>query len=450
MNPRTPFAPPELLEPAQRIIQRLRQAGYDAYIAGGAVRDWLLNRPQGDIDIATSAPPPAVRRLFPHTVAVGESFGVLIVRLKGRSYEVATFRTESGYADGRHPSCVQFAQAQADVTRRDFTINGMFYDPLTEQLHDWVGGVADLSARQIRTIGDPEARFGEDRLRMLRAVRFAAQLEFRIEEQTLAALTTAAAKIVSVSMERIRSELERLLRAPGAAEGLRLMILSGLGQALAGKLAGESSGPRRPAPGMRSFDQGCTLLIPWLENRATARQGFPAAEWWLLLAGLLGLDADQEPAPELPRQLQALSQGLRFSRQETRQLTEMALALVALPTLKGRLADQLRLLRHPGQALLAELLPVLRPVAASRLLGWFRELRQQHGWNLHPAPLLDGHQLRELGIPDGPELGHWILTLESEQLEGRILSEDQARSWLQAQLAIERESTALAKRRSNR
>ena len=163
---------------ARAIAGRLRAAGYTAYLAGGCVRDHLLSREPKDFDVATDAPANIVQQLFPKTVPVGVQFGVVIVVLEGESVEVATFRSDAPYIDGRHPSSVRFSTPAEDARRRDFTINGMFIDPTTDAVIDYVGGQADLRAGIIRAIGDPAARFGEDRLRLLRAVRFAAQLGF--------------------------------------------------------------------------------------------------------------------------------------------------------------------------------------------------------------------------------------------------------------------------------
>src|SRR6266511_630263 len=213
---------------AIRIVRRLQKAGFEAYFVGGCVRDQLLGTEPQDFDIATSARPEEVESLFTRTIPVGRKFGVLLLLEGGGQFQVATFRAEADYHDGRHPRHVTVASAMADARRRDFTVNGLFLDPIQGQLFDWVGGHADLRARVIRTIGDPVERFAEDHLRLLRAVRFAAQLGFTIEPGTFAALRANAAKIKGVSAERIREELLKLLRPPHAARGLDLLRRSGL------------------------------------------------------------------------------------------------------------------------------------------------------------------------------------------------------------------------------
>ena len=201
----------------------LAKAGFQACWVGGCVRDARLGQAPTDYDIATDATPDEIEHLFRKTIPVGKQFGVIMVLEAGHEYQVATFRAEGDYADGRRPGSVRFTDAREDTLRRDFTINGLFYDPLADELHDWVGGQADLEARRIRTIGDPAERFGEDRLRLLRAVRFAVQLGFEIEPATFAVVQQHAAAIREVSAERIRDELLKLFRLPHAAHGLDLL-----------------------------------------------------------------------------------------------------------------------------------------------------------------------------------------------------------------------------------
>src|ERR1019366_10190337 len=225
-----PSAPPagSAAKTALGIVRRLQGAGFAAFWVGGCVRDFSLGREPGDYDIATSALPEQIEKLFKRTVAVGRKFGVIVVVENGRPFQVATFRAEADYRDGRHPEQITFGDAEADAQRRDFTVNGLFYDPVAEKLHDWVGGEKDLRAKIIRTIGSPGERFAEDHLRLLRAVRFAAQLGFEIEPQTFAAVRTLAPKIELISAERIRDELIKLFSPPHAARGLVLLRDSGL------------------------------------------------------------------------------------------------------------------------------------------------------------------------------------------------------------------------------
>lgn len=216
------------LEAAKKIIHKLRDHGHVALLAGGCVRDRLLGGTPQDHDVATDAPPQRVCEIFRRTKKVGVQFGVILVRLGGCDVEVATFRTDGDYLDGRRPERVQFTNAEADARRRDFTINGMFYDPFEDRVVDYVGGQQDLAARLVRCIGEPRDRFAEDHLRMLRAVRFAARLGFDIEAGTFAAIRELAPRIHAISAERIRMELEMILADPARARGWRLMAESGL------------------------------------------------------------------------------------------------------------------------------------------------------------------------------------------------------------------------------
>ena len=216
-------------EQAVEIVRRLQQAGHVAYFAGGSVRDQLLGKEAKDYDIATSAPPDEVQKLFPRvTDLTGKSFGVVRVLVDDNSYEVATFRQDGPYEDGRRPTSVRFVTAEEDAQRRDFTINGIFYDPLADQIIDYVGGEADLRAKIIRAIGDPAARFNEDHLRLLRAIRFATRFHFKIEAATWAAICAAAPSIRTVSAERIRDELNLIWTTYKPEVGLDLLDRSGL------------------------------------------------------------------------------------------------------------------------------------------------------------------------------------------------------------------------------
>jgi poly(A) polymerase len=217
-----------LRDTAAQIVRFLQTAGFAAFWVGGCVRDFLIGREPGDYDIATSALPEQIEKLFHRTIAVGRKFGVIIVVEGGHQFQVATFRAEADYRDGRHPEHVTFGDARADASRRDFTVNGLFYDPVQKQLHDWVGGEADLRAKIIRTIGAPTERFAEDHLRLLRAVRFAAQLDFEIERDTFTAVKSLAPKIKSISAERVREELIKLfLPLPGSVGVISLSSTTG-------------------------------------------------------------------------------------------------------------------------------------------------------------------------------------------------------------------------------
>ena len=205
------------------VVRVLREAGFDAYFAGGCVRDMLMGVESADYDVATSATPDQVGKLFRHVLRVGAAFGVAVVIVKRKKVEVTTFRSDVSYTDGRRPDAVRFSTPQEDASRRDFTINGMFFDPLADRVIDYVGGQDDLRARVVRTIGLPDERFGEDYLRMLRAVRFATRFDFALDAATADAIRRHAAKITSISGERILDELTKMLLHPRAADALAML-----------------------------------------------------------------------------------------------------------------------------------------------------------------------------------------------------------------------------------
>jgi len=230
---------------ADEIIKRLHQNGHEAYLAGGCVRDRLLGRTPKDYDVATAALPGQILEYFPNSVAVGAKFGVILVLGDDAKVEVATFRCDHDYLDGRRPESVSFTRsAKQDVERRDFTINGMLFDPAQARYLDFVGGRADLEAGLLRAIGKPRERFAEDRLRMLRAIRFAARLGFTIEEETLRAIQDQAAKIEEISAERIRGELNRILTEGGARRGFELLDETGLLEVLLPEVAAMKGVPQ--------------------------------------------------------------------------------------------------------------------------------------------------------------------------------------------------------------
>jgi poly(A) polymerase len=271
---------------AQEIVAKLQQAGFAAFWVGGCVRDFLLGREPQDFDIATDAKPEQVEQLFRKTIPVGKKFGVIIVVEGGQQFQVATFSAEADYPDGRRPEKVEFANAEAVAVRRDFTVNGLFYDPLTQKIHDWVGGEKDLRAKIIRTIGKPEERFGEDHLRLLRAVRFAVQLGFEIEPATFAAIQALAPKIKIISAERVRDELVKLF-APPSSETLALTPALSPGER--GNVK-DASADRMPSDSAQRGSEN----LPLLGERAGVRADHlklysPAARGLLLLrdSGLL-------------------------------------------------------------------------------------------------------------------------------------------------------------------
>ena len=213
---------------AVEIVKRLRKHGFSAYFVGGCVRDLLMKREAKDFDIATDALAEQTEEIFKNTRPIGKQFGVILVIHNKIPFEVATFRVDEGYSDGRRPDKVVFGTAQMDALRRDFTINGLLYDPIKDEIIDYIDGAADIKKKVIKAIGDPSRRFEEDKLRMLRAVRFASTLGFTIEKETLKAISKKASQVSVVSSERIRDELVKMMTGPYAYEGLKILDETGL------------------------------------------------------------------------------------------------------------------------------------------------------------------------------------------------------------------------------
>ncbi len=355
------------------IIQRLQEHGFQALLAGGCVRDMLLGRPAKDYDVATDAQPADVMRLFHRTLKVGAQFGVVIVLIHNEQVEVATFRSEAGYEDGRHPTEVRFTSAAEDAGRRDFTINGMFYDPRKEQVLDYVEGQADLARRVIRTIGDPEERFGEDYLRMLRAVRFSTRLGFAIEPGTYAAVHRNATKIARISGERIAAELEGILVHPNRGRGAAMLIETGLAGAMFPGFGGE---PAR---------QAVAVL-----GRLRRNVSFPLA----LAAFFAGC-----PAPFTLEKCEIL----KLSNKQTRHLEFLLSHRGSLLDTAMALAQLKKFLAEPYFWDLYELERAIQKAGGarqglSRLSKLRRRIRDLGDIDVKPKPLLNGHDLMRLAL----------------------------------------------------
>ena len=426
---------------ARDIVQRLQRAGFGAFWVGGCVRDFLLGREPQDYDIATSARPAEMEKLFPHTIPVGRQFGVLVVVEQGEQFQLATFRAEADYRDGRRPETVVFADAEADALRRDFTVNGLFYDPLAETLHDWVGGRADLDARLIRTIGRPEERFGEDHLRLLRAVRFAAQLGFEIEAGTFAALRRLAAKITVVSAERIRDELIKLFTPPHAARGLVLLRDSGLLEHVLPELAATVTCAQSPDyhPEGTVFEHirlmleqlpaPCPEALPWAVLLHDIAK--PATATTDPVTGGIHFYGHEKVGAEMAR---LMLQRLRFPGKQIDEIAACVLHHMQFKDVKQmRQATRRRMI-------LRETFPLELALHRLDCLGSHGSLEHYEFMQAQAAdlekqptlrpPLLTGHDLIALGVPPGEELGRLLHELRDHQLQGDITTPDQAREWV--------------------
>jgi poly(A) polymerase len=430
---------------AAKIVQRLQTAGFAAFWVGGCVRDFLLGREPQDFDIATNARPEQVEKLFKKTIPVGKKFGVLIVLEDGRQFQVATFRAESDYRDGRRPGKVEFANAEADARRRDFTVNGFFYDPLTEKIHDWVGGEKDLRAKIIRTIGAPEERFGEDHLRLLRAVRFAAQLSFEIEPRTFSAVQKLAPKIKLLSAERVRDELLKLFRPPHAARGLVLLRDSGLLERVLPELAATISCGQTPDfhPEGSVFNHICLMLE---KMPAGAAESLP---WAVLLHDIAKpVTAERDEATNQihfyghekvgAEMAEKILRRLRFPKRQTEEILACVRHHMQFKDVKQmRKATLRRLLLRETFPLELELhrLDCLGSNGNLEhynfLVGQAEELKKQP--TIRP-PLLTGKDLIKLGVLPGKKLGALLAEIRERQLADELKTPRQAKGWVKMKI----------------
>jgi len=411
------------------IVRRLREAGHQAYLAGGCVRDQLLGRRPLDFDVATSAPPETVQRLFPRTAPVGAEFGVILVVEKGRPFEVATFRSDDAYVDGRRPSQVHFGSAEDDAQRRDFTINALFLDPLSGEVVDFVGGRADLAAGTIRAIGDARSRIAEDRLRMLRAVRLAARLGFTLEPATQAAIAASAPTITDIAAERIGDEIVKILTEGAARRGFELLAATGLLEPILPEVArmrGVAQGPEYHPEG-DVFTHTLLLLDQLSAGGAET----------LALGALLHDVAKPVCVGEHQGRITfyghppvgagmaiVICQRLRRSRatwERVDYLVRNHLRLVQAPEM--RLSTLKRMLREEG---FDELLALARMDALAsnrdlRYVGFCERRRAELARDeMRPPRLLAGDDLIALGYPPGPLFGEILTALEEAQLENQV------------------------------
>lgn len=463
-------ASPSTRELATDLVRRLQAAGFAACWVGGCVRDVLLGREPDDYDIATDAVPEQIEKLFPHTIAVGRKFGVMVVVEAKQQFQVATFRAESDYRDGRRPERVSFGDAPADAQRRDFTINGLFFDPLTGQTHDWVGGEADLRLGIIRTIGVPEERFSEDHLRMLRAVRFAARLGFEIDPATFAAVQKHAAKIKLISAERIRDELNKLFAPPTkrsaglqsgalqsrqragsetgapAARGLELLRTSGLLECVLPELAATVTCDQSPD----FHPEGTVFRHLQLMLKQMQPDSDPLLPWAVLLHDI---------AKPLTASRDEQTGGIHFYEHERIGATMTLEILERLRFPRKQIEHVAEAVRHHMQfkdapkmrkatlrrVLLRETFPLELQLHRLDCLGSHgrldvyeflvtqsAELAQQP--EIRP-PLLTGADLIKLGVKPGPAMGKLMAEIREQQLADELKTKSAARAWLKAKLS---------------
>ena len=430
-------------ELAEKICGVLRDAGHQAYLVGGCVRDLVLGREPADYDVATDALPERVQQLFPDSIAVGAQFGVIIVAEGSVQVEVATFRSDVGYSDGRHPDRVTYARSpEEDVRRRDFTINGLLLDPRTGEVLDFVGGRDDLRAGLLRAIGEPGLRFREDKLRMVRAVRFAARLDYAIEPATLAALRRLAPQLTQVSAERLRDELTKLLTEGAARRGFELLDETGLLNIVlpeAAKMKGVEQPPQ-------FHPEGDVWIHTRLMLEKLAAGSSPTLAWGVLLHDV-GKPPTFTPAASTgdrirfdehveigTRMAEEICRRLRFSNDDTQQVAALvANHLRFKDVFEMRPSTLKRFVRLPRFEEHLEL-HRLDCLASHGMLDAYqfvqRFLEETPPAQVRPARLVSGDDLKQMGFAPGPQFREILRAVEDAQLDGRLASRAEALAFI--------------------
>ncbi len=428
---------PHLLKGALAIVDRLHEDGHEAYFAGGAVRDLLLGKRIKDIDIATSASPDHVEGLFAQTIPVGKAFGVVVVVMESGNYEVTTFRKESGYEDGRHPGSVEFTDAQTDALRRDFTVNALFVNPEDDGIIDYIQGQKDLEHRLIRTVGPPDQRFEEDKLRLLRALRLACQLDFEIERDTYHQIQQFAPQLTQVSWERIRDELLKILTGPDPSRGLKLLLDSGVLKQIIPEAA-DMDGVEQPPefhPEGDVFIHTCLMFELAGELTDT------------LALGILLHDIGKPPTFTIKERIRFdghVEQGalmaedicrkLRISNDTREQVVDLVKNhLRFIHVQEMRESTLKRFLRKDNFDEHLEL-HCLDCLASHGDLSQYdfcrKKLEELTQEQMRPRPLVRGQDLIDLGLEPGPVFSEILGALEDLQLEGHLTNKEESLDWV--------------------
>jgi poly(A) polymerase len=418
------------------ILTRLRREGFAAYLAGGCVRDRILGVAAKDYDIATDARPEVVQRLFDNTIAVGARFGVIIVAIGGDHFEVATFRADADYHDGRRPSAVRFGTIEEDARRRDFTIGGMYYDPEGDRVIDLVGGRRDLRAGMIRAIGNPAERFAEDHLRILRAIRFAARLNFVIDPDTWTAMQRNASSIARIAAERIGEELVRIMTEGGAASGLDRLVDSGLAAVVLPEVLPLADCPQ-PANFHPEGDvyRHTRLMLSMLPAGCAETLAFGVLLHDIAKPDCLAVGADgkltyyghTEQGAETALGIMARLKRSRAVQERVAYLVRNHLRMCMAPRMRP--ATLKRMLAEEGFAELLEL-SRLDTLASSSHLGFYhfcrRAMAQMGAAESRPPRLLSGDDLIALGFQPGPHFKQILRDVEDLHLDGALATPEDA------------------------
>ncbi len=428
----------KLEEGAKKICMVLREHGYVAYFAGGCVRDMLLHRMPKDYDIATNAMPDTVSSFFPKSITLWKNFGVVKVLLPEGEYEVTTFRCDGPYLDGRHPSAVSFSTPEEDAKRRDFTINALFYDPFEEKVIDFVGGVEDLKNGIIRTVGEPEQRFSEDYLRLIRCARFCARFRFKIERSTLNAMRKLKSGIKKVSAERIRDEITKILTEGNPKQAFEILDQTGLLEEILPELSQLKDVPQPP----EYHPEGDVLTHTFL-----CLEKLPENPPIILAISVLLHDIGKKPTFTIGDRIKfpkheaigadmakKIMERLRFSNHEvesTYWLIKNHMCLIQFPYMRE--STKKRLFLHP-------LFPILLDLVKIDILGShgdisLLEIVYQEWQNFNSEapkikPLLRGKDLIDMGYTPGPMFKEILNAVENAQLEGEIKTFEEARQFV--------------------
>jgi len=429
---------------AHQILSTLHQAGFDAYLAGGCVRDRQRGFPPKDFDIATNAHPKDIIKLFERTVPVGVAFGVILVILEDQAFEVATFRREGNYVDGRHPGTVTFSTLEQDAKRRDFTVNGLYYDIRSKSVIDLVEGQADLNKKIIRTIGDPESRFLEDHLRMMRAIRFSVQLGFEIEKKTFEAIKKHASKIKLISAERIRDELMKTLTSSDPELGIRLLDETGLSQEFLPELS-KMKGVEQP---MEYHPEGDVFVHTLL-----LLKGMKNAEIELAMGALLHDVAKPNTFQRAPDRIRFhghdvlgaemtknICKRLAFSNAQTELIASLVLEHLRFKDVfHMRLSTLKRFMSLPRFDLHLELHRLDCLASHGKLEAYHFAKEKYEEFLKEPPPplkLVTGEDLIDLGFLPGPLFSEIIKKVEDQILEGAITNKEEALSFVKANFSL--------------
>ena len=426
-------------ELATQICATLRASGHQAYLVGGCVRDVVLGREPADFDVATDALPARVQELFPNSVDVGARFGVILVVEDGARVEVATFRSDVGYSDGRHPDRVEYSRSpEEDVRRRDFTINGMMLDTVSGEVLDFVGGQEDLRAGVVRAIGAPELRFREDKLRMVRAVRFAARLGYQIDAATLAAIRAAAREVTRISAERLRDELTKLLTEGAARRGFELLDETRLLETLLPEVArmkGVAQPPQFHPEGdvwihtrmmLEGLTAGATPTLAWgvLLHDVGKPPTFASAEQ---TGDRIRFDGHAEIGARMAAEICGR---LRFATRDAEQIEALVAnhmrfkdVLQMRPATLKRFVRLERFEEHLAQHRL-DCLASHGNLDAYEFVSRF--VRETPPEEVRPARLVTGADLKSMGLAPGPQFKEILQAIEEAQLDGRLRARDEA------------------------